>query len=213
MSRALTEPEIQRYSRQILLHEVGGVGQLRLLSQPFALRGSGPALETCAAYVEGAGCPLLPPDRTLQAGEVGYLFPHDRVGEPLAAVMGEGQAGTDAGGTSSGEDRQSLGTLQASGELGELPARFTSKGPRVALGAESGRPVVAWASEGGCGDCFEAAVQRLSAPDSEDSVSLGSLGALVAVRLVLGEASGLGAMVLGPQGSERWEMDRCERCR
>lgn len=210
MSRALTEPEIQRYSRQILLHEVGGVGQLKLLSQPFALRGSGPALETCAAYVEGAGCPLCPPDRALRAEEVGYLFSHDRVGESLATVMGEGQVGD---GASPVEDVQAGGPQRAPGELGEVPARFTTMGPRVALGAEAGRPVVAWAPEAGCADCFEAAVRRLSAPEPEDSVVLGSLGALVAVRLVLGEEPGAGAMVLGPQGSERWEMDRCERCR
>ena len=200
MSRSLTEPEIQRYSRQILVHEVGGVGQRRLLLQPFSLRGRGPALETCAAYVEGAGCPLLPPDRVLEADEVGYLFARDQVGAPLSSVIEKGgQVAADV--------------LRPPGELGQVPADFTSKGPRVALGEAQGRPALVWAAAGDCPGCFAGAVDRLSPPGREDSVVLGSLGALVAVRLVLEEEQGVGAMVLGPQGSERWEVERCEECR
>lgn len=198
MSPSLTEAEIQRYSRQILLHEVGGVGQLRLLAQPFALRGRGPALETCAAYVEGAGCPLLPPDRILEADEVGYLFTRDQVGSPLSSVMGEAGGGRGSA---------------TPGELGQVPARFTSSGPRVALGALDGRPALVWAAEGSCATCFAEAVGRLAPPEREDSVEVGSLGALVAVRLALGEERGLGAAVLGPLGSERWEVEPCGRCR
>src|SRR5690606_10662033 len=196
MSRSLTEPEIQRYSRQILLHEVGGVGQLRLLSQAFALRGTGPALIACAAYVEGAGCPLILPDRALEPDEVGYLFSREQVGQPLPSLSGAVAAAEGA---------------EAPGELGQVPASFTSQGPRVALGARGGRAALAWAAAGGCPACFGAAVGQLTAPGREaDPVVLGSLGALVAVRLVLGEERSVGAMVLGPRGSERWELEPCE---
>lgn len=54
----LSEAQIQRYSRQILLREVGGIGQVRLLSAGVELRGTGAFLEIAASYLAAGGCPV-----------------------------------------------------------------------------------------------------------------------------------------------------------
>jgi adenylyltransferase/sulfurtransferase len=55
----LSEPQIRRYSRQILLREVGGRGQSRLLSSGVVLCGLGPIGATSAAYLGAAGVGTL----------------------------------------------------------------------------------------------------------------------------------------------------------
>jgi len=54
----LTEPQIQRFSRQILLREVGGVGQERLLSTPVQVVGQGAAFEVARLTLAAGGTPL-----------------------------------------------------------------------------------------------------------------------------------------------------------
>lgn len=54
----LSEAQIQRYSRQILLRGIGGVGQVRLLEGGVEALGEGPALDTAAAYLAAGGCPV-----------------------------------------------------------------------------------------------------------------------------------------------------------
>jgi hypothetical protein len=56
---SLSEAQIQRYSRQILLQGVGGVGQARLLAGVVEVLGEGPALDTAAAYLAAGGSPVL----------------------------------------------------------------------------------------------------------------------------------------------------------
>lgn len=51
----LTDEQIDQYSRQIILPELGGIGQRRLLSSRALLLGDGPALECAATYLAGAG--------------------------------------------------------------------------------------------------------------------------------------------------------------
>ena len=54
----LSDAQIERWSRQIILPEVGGRGQLRLMAARVALLGDGP-LATCAAdLLERAGVPV-----------------------------------------------------------------------------------------------------------------------------------------------------------
>jgi len=50
-----SEASIRRYSRQILLREVGGAGQKRLLAATVAVTGDGPAARVCALYLAAAG--------------------------------------------------------------------------------------------------------------------------------------------------------------
>lgn len=54
MSR-LDEEQVRRYSRQILLREVGGRGQERLLASRVRLRGRGLCAEVAAEYLRRAG--------------------------------------------------------------------------------------------------------------------------------------------------------------
>jgi hypothetical protein len=51
----LTEPQIQRFSRQILLREVGGVGQARLLATPVHIAGVGISFDVARATLAAGG--------------------------------------------------------------------------------------------------------------------------------------------------------------
>ena len=51
----LSDVQIDRYSRQLILAEVGGRGQEALLSGRTAVFGSGPTATTCALYLAAAG--------------------------------------------------------------------------------------------------------------------------------------------------------------
>lgn len=55
----LREDQIQRYSRQILLREVGGRGQERLLAAPVLVRDASPALDVAVAYLVAGGTPVV----------------------------------------------------------------------------------------------------------------------------------------------------------
>ena len=51
----LTDTQIERYSRQIILPQVGGNGQERLLQSSVAIAGAGAVAEVAALYLAGAG--------------------------------------------------------------------------------------------------------------------------------------------------------------
>jgi hypothetical protein len=51
----LSDAQIERWSRQILLPEVGGRGQLRLLAARVGVTGGGPAAAQCVDLLERAG--------------------------------------------------------------------------------------------------------------------------------------------------------------
>ena len=69
----LDEGEIVRYSRQILLREVGGRGQERLLESAVELGPGGAALSTAAAYIAASGIRVLGGRRWSSVGEAGFL--------------------------------------------------------------------------------------------------------------------------------------------
>ena len=52
---ALSDVQIERFSRQIILPQIGGAGQQRLLDASVALGGRGPTLEIAALYLAGSG--------------------------------------------------------------------------------------------------------------------------------------------------------------
>ncbi len=75
---ALREDQIQRYGRQILLREVGGVGQQKLLAAPVRVLASSPAIDVAVAYLVAGGTPVeLAPGVTIG----GFLQ-----GQPLTAL-------------------------------------------------------------------------------------------------------------------------------
>jgi hypothetical protein len=55
---ALTEAQVQRYGRQILLREVGGRGQARLLERAVRVEGANAATDVAVAYLAAGGTPI-----------------------------------------------------------------------------------------------------------------------------------------------------------
>jgi len=79
----LSDPQIERYSRQILLREVGGDGQAKILAARVLVAGEGPALPVAALYLAAAGIGTIglagaAGDERL-AGEIHALNPEVRV--------------------------------------------------------------------------------------------------------------------------------------
>lgn len=64
----MREDQIVRYGRQILLRELGGKGQERLLASPVRVLGGGPSLEDAAAYLLAGGTPLVLADAVRLGG-------------------------------------------------------------------------------------------------------------------------------------------------
>lgn len=63
----LREDQIRRYARQILLREVGGAGQARLLAGRVVVGGVGVAAEEAATYLAAAGVGAVVLDDALAA--------------------------------------------------------------------------------------------------------------------------------------------------
>jgi len=63
----LRDDQIHRYSRQLLLREVGGVGQARLLAARVRILGVGRAADEAATYLAAAGVGTLVLDADLVA--------------------------------------------------------------------------------------------------------------------------------------------------
>ena len=85
----LQPEEIVRFSRQILLPQVGGRGQERLLAARFGVEGRGAALEAARDYLEAGGCVFSP------SGEGGLLGDPScrKRGRPQIVLGGHRQAG------------------------------------------------------------------------------------------------------------------------
>jgi len=202
---ALSEDQILRFSRQILLTEVGGIGQARLLGAGAAVAGVGQAQAVAAAYLAAGGTPVSFPDRTVQADEVGFLLGAGDVGRPLGEALAPvlGAVASDASGTA------------PRGRVTELPATFDGPAPWVALGFRERRGAVLFRSEAGCAECFRLSSAGLSsgAEPGAAAVMMGAVAALVYQRLVLGFLPALGGLWVDEDGSmPPFEVTRCLRC-
>lgn len=152
----LREDQVQRYGRQILLREVGGVGQERLLARPVEVRGSGPAFSVAAAYLAAGGTPVrLAPGVALD----GFL-----AGTPLEAFNPD--------------------AVSAAATWATLSA-VTSPRAVARVELVIGGAGLAWRSESSCPDCFAATVAQL-APGEASPELAGTLAALALQRLALG---------------------------
>ncbi|MBN1209261.1 MAG: ThiF family adenylyltransferase [Myxococcaceae bacterium] len=201
---ALREDQILRYSRQILLKDVGGRGQEALLEGGARLEGSGPAGLTAAAYLAAGGTPVLASEATLGPAAVGFLVSAEDVGRPAAEVLGRvlPEVNPDAARTPGG------------GRLAELPAAWNGEAPWVALGGDGARGAVVFRGRQGCVWCFGETVRTLGPPPTGVlGVALGALGALVFQRLLLGMGEQLGGRRLAAPGQvAELEVRRCAKC-
>lgn len=74
---ALSEEQVARYARQILLPQVGGKGQERLLAAVVRLHGTGVAAQEAATYLAAAGLgalildPEFPAEPRARLGQLG----------------------------------------------------------------------------------------------------------------------------------------------
>jgi ThiF family protein len=197
----LTDPQIERYSRQILLREVGARGQTRLLAARVALAGSGRAAAAAALLIGRAG--------------VGALDLADDV-PPLPELSPECRARRWS-------DLAAAPLPDLTVDLAE--GRAARAGRPAVLGAHDGRRVRVLALGGrpcaACVDpthrpCADApAANPLTAPVES---ALGALVAAEALRLLLGPASGGRASTLAldggvPDVSEIAPSAGCPACR
>ncbi|HEX8700423.1 MAG TPA: ThiF family adenylyltransferase [Myxococcaceae bacterium] len=202
---ALREDQILRYSRQILLKDVGGGGQEALLEGGARLDGSGPAALTAAAYLAAGGTPVSASETPLGPAAVGFLASVDDVDQPVAQVLARvlPEVNPDAVGTGNG------------GRIAELPTAWSGQAPWVALAGDGTRGAVVFRGRQGCVWCFGETVRTLGPPPTGVlGVALGSLGALVFQRLRLGMGPELGARRLEAPGQvTELEIHRCSKCR
>ena len=154
----LDDLQIERYSRQIVLREIGAVGQVRLLDSRVAIAGTGAAVGCTLAYLAAAGVGMLAAPRAL----------HEAVDPAQRDVMLESPCSSAAG--------MPFDALVVDGEIAGLlpPARRTFW---IAAGRAGETPP--------CAACAEAALPPLATPAAElagarDAV----LGTVVATEVV-----------------------------
>jgi hypothetical protein len=199
----LSEQQIQRYSRQILVTGIGGVGQLRLLNAGVRLATGGASVQAAAAYLAASGI-AISAEGTVERGEEGFLFSTADVGVPRVAALQAALCDLNADAV---EPRET-------GSVGALPSTFSGPGPWVAIGGRKKQGALLYRSEQGCEDCFRENAALLGAPpDGATSILLGVLCALVYQRLCLAMSSDLGGVWVDEAGRvSAMELRRCSRC-
>ncbi len=199
----LTEQQIHRYSRQILVTEVGGVGQLRFLAGGVSVATGGAAVQAGAAYLAAYGV-AISAEGAVQRGEEGFLLSTSEIGIPLAAAMQDAlrDLNPDAVGP------------RGTGCLAAIPSAFSGPGPWVAIGGSKKQGAILYRSKQGCEDCFrESAAVLGEPPGGASSILLGALSALVYQRLCLALGSKLGGLWVDEAGRlGPMEIRRCPRC-
>ena len=83
----LSNEEIRRYSRHVLLPEVGGIGQQRLLDAAVRVPSLGSAGQVAVLYLAASGVGRLVVDAGGEVNSPGPLFLLTDVGLPLAAAV------------------------------------------------------------------------------------------------------------------------------
>jgi [CysO sulfur-carrier protein]-S-L-cysteine hydrolase len=191
--QVLSEEQIQRYSRAILLAGVGGRGQLALLATGARLTAGGPALLTAAAYLAAGGTPVQGPPGTLGVGDAGFLISASEFGQPAEATV-----------------RQALQHLNPDaavsavrqGTLAALPLADGLPRPLVAVGRRAGAWVLWAATAEACEVCLAEAVRGAEPPGGgPEAVQAGALAAFLFQRLLLGFAPPLCGVRMAKDGS------------
>ncbi|WP_342381752.1 ThiF family adenylyltransferase [Myxococcus stipitatus] len=203
---ALREDQILRYSRQILLREVGGRGQEALLSGGARVDATGASGLTAAAYLAGGGTPVAGMGSlTMGPWSPGFLVSAEEVGLPVVSTLAREVPALNPD-AANPEGR--------GGMIAELPSAWSGEAPWVALCGDGARGGVVFRGTEGCVWCFGETVRHLgSPPDGALGGALGALGAVVFQRLRLGMGPSLGGRWLVPPGTlEEMELRRCSRC-
>jgi hypothetical protein len=103
---ALTEDQIRRYQRHLVLPEIGGRGQERLLAASVRVEGRGPAAEECARYLVAAGVGRVVVDPRLDRTSLDGMNPDVVVSPagqgPPGATQGEAELATQPLGLEAG---------------------------------------------------------------------------------------------------------------
>ena len=124
----LTDEQSRRYSRHVLLEEVGGTGQEKLLETTVHVRGGGTAMETAATYLAAGGSPL-----DWEGAEYPAFFLAGDVGEVLEDL--------------------NPGSITGIGDEAYVdPPRLISAAGTVTVGATQ----LAWFPAPACADCVKA---------------------------------------------------------
>jgi len=132
----LGDAQIERYSRQIILPEVGGRGQERLLAARVAVAGAGAAAVTAATLLGRAGVGAL--DLPAHMAALPELSPECR----LARTRAPG-ADADVTVDLAGDETVSVALGQRAQATGRLFVLGTLHGTRVAVATLVGRPCIA----------------------------------------------------------------------
>jgi molybdopterin/thiamine biosynthesis adenylyltransferase len=167
---ALSDAQIERFSRQIILPQIGAAGQQRLLRSSIAVAGDGPLAEIAALYLAGAGVgsiALHGADREPLRAQLLDLDPDVRVSLPAGAL--------------GGVDADVLVACDAA--LAEIDRAAAARRPIVAGGSD-GWMVVADRAEI-CTSC--AARSRAPSPRMEEGAGvIGALISLAVLKLLVG---------------------------
>ena len=167
----LSDVQIERYCRQIILPGIGSGGQERLLESSVAVHGDGDAMLLCASYLAGAG--------------VGTIAV-ERIDESFVALIARRNPDTRV--------TELVETTLAMVFRDALPARLAASTALVWGGSDASRVRIArFASGQACLDCLRAiaSVERAA----ENDGALGTLAALEALRVLLGLTLGGASLV------------------
>jgi len=115
----LTEAQQERYARHLLLDELGGEGQERLLSSCVRVRGTGRAARWAARYLAASGIGALVLEDPAAAGECRELSPDVRILSP-GDLERRPDLDLDVGASPPAESRQSPAELGAMAALRTL---------------------------------------------------------------------------------------------
>lgn len=202
---SLTEAEILRYSRHIILPEVGGRGQRRLKESSVLIAGLGPTGSAAALYLAAAGISriaLWDPALVTEADLQGAIA-HDRsrlglnraqsAQVPLQAINPDARVDLVAG------EQALLGAVAAhgvvlatAGDWGGLQAAAAAAEKPVVFAATHGASGALFVAQPGTPDltCAQAALGDALAPESGEALAaasgvMGVAAATEVVKLIL----------------------------